>query len=214
MIHFVGSSLFDDRETSSPIAATSHLHHLPPRQDPAYQRSVTDAQFSPRPAAFLDRDGVINIDTGYPHRPDQLAFTPTAPAGIRRLNQAGHLVIVVTNQSGVARGLFTIEDVNCFHSEINRQLSLHGAWIDTFYIAPYHGEGVVEAYAVDHPDRKPAPGMLLRAMEEWSIDPGASFLIGDKDSDMEAARRAGIEGVLVPADVCDLDAVVAELLAR
>lgn len=166
-----------------------------------------------RPAAFLDRDGVINMDTGYPHRVEELVFTPTAIAGVHRLNQAGFLVIVVTNQSGVARGLFKLADVERFHVEIQRRLAAHDAHIDAFYVAPWHPDGTVARYAVEHDDRKPGSGMLLRALAEWPIDAKASFLIGDKPSDLEAARRAGIKGILVPADTCDLDGTVTNLIA-
>lgn len=172
------------------------------------------ARIQDRPAAFLDRDGVINVDVGYPHRSDQLAFTQTATTAIRRLNDNGYLVIVVTNQSGVARGLFGMDDVAGFHDEMQRRLAFEGAWIDAFYIAPYHPAGTIKPFAIDHPDRKPGAGMLLRAMAEWPINAAASFLIGDKDSDVEAARQAGIHAVLVPSDIVDLDQTIMDLIAR
>ncbi len=165
-----------------------------------------------RAAAFLDRDGVINVDHGYTHRAEDLAFTPTAAAAILRLNRAGYHTIVVTNQSGIARGLFGLDDVERFHDEMQRRLALSGAHIDAFYVAPYHPDGTVTRYAIDHPDRKPGAGMILRALADWPIDPAASFLIGDKASDMAAARLADVRGVLVPANTCDLDRVVADLL--
>lgn len=166
-----------------------------------------------RPAVFLDRDGVINMDDGYTFRPADLRFTPTAPAAIRRLNEAGQLVIVVTNQSGVARGRYGTADVEAFHAHMVDALAAEGARIDAFYYCPYHPDGTVAAFAREHPDRKPSPGMLVRAMCDWPIDPARSLMIGDKASDMEAAARAGVTGVRVPAnEACDLLATVEQWL--
>ncbi|PZU10300.1 HAD family hydrolase [Sphingomonas sp.] len=167
-----------------------------------------------RPAAFLDRDGVINVDHGYVFRPEDLLFTPTAAKGIRLLNEAGYWVIVVSNQSGVARGLYGTQEVERFHMHMQALLAAEGARIDAFYYSPYHPEGSVEPYACDHDDRKPGPGMLLRAMRERPIRHDGSFMIGDKQSDVEAADRAGIPGLLVPSDICDLAAAAASLIER
>lgn len=177
---------------------------IPPRPDGAPLR----------PAVFLDRDGVINMDDGYTFRPADLRFTPTAPAAIRRLNDAGRLVIVVTNQSGVARGLYDVADVDAFHRHMAERLAADGARVDAFYHCPFHPDGQVPAFAREHEDRKPAPGMLLRAMREWPIDPARSLMIGDKASDMEAADRAGVAGLRVrPNADCDLLATVDGWLA-
>jgi D-glycero-D-manno-heptose 1,7-bisphosphate phosphatase len=165
-----------------------------------------------RPAVFLDRDGVINIDTGYPCRPEDLVLTQTAAEAVALLNEAGHLVIVVTNQSGVARGYFSLSDVERFHEHIQRELALRGAHIDAFYVAPYHPEGTVAPYNVDHEDRKPGAGMLLRAIHDLPVDSTRSLMIGDKSSDVEAARRAGIPALLVPPNSCDLAAFVRDWL--
>ena len=169
---------------------------------------MTNAPGAPRPAAFLDRDGVINVDTGYPHRPDELRFTPSAIEGIRLLNDAGWLVIVVSNQSGVARGLFGTAQVEAFHAHIQAELAKAGARIDAFYYCPYHPDGSIAEWAIQHEDRKPGPGMILRAMREWPVDRARSVLIGDKQSDMDAARAAGVQGIRVDSDVLDLAAVV------
>lgn len=182
---------------------------MPP--DPA-RRGTGHEEPTVRPAAFLDRDGVINVDRGYVYRPEDLEFTPTAIDGIRMLNDAGLPVLVVTNQSGVARGLYTEADLAAFHAHLQQCLAARGAHIDAFYHCAYHPDGVVAEWARDHEDRKPGAGMLLRAMRDWSVGPAGSFLIGDKPSDMEAAARAGIRGVLVPADEVDLAAVVRDLL--
>jgi D-glycero-D-manno-heptose 1,7-bisphosphate phosphatase len=167
-----------------------------------------------RPAAFLDRDGVINVDHGYTVQPDDLVLTSTATAGIRALNDAGYLVIVVTNQSGVARGLYRTTDVERFHSALQDRLAAGGAHIDAFYYCAYHPDGSVAEFASDHDDRKPRPGMLLRAMREWPIRIDGSFMIGDKASDMEAAAAAGVPGIRVPANVCDLASEVSSALSR
>lgn len=151
-----------------------------------------------RPCAFLDRDGVLNRDdNGYTHKPTDLHWIPGAPEAVRQLNDAGHLVVVVSNQSGVARGYFTEDDVRSFHSHMNEELGRHGAHIDAFYFCPYHKEGEVERYLVpDHPDRKPNPGLILRAFTDLPIRKENSFLIGDKQSDVEAASAADIRGHL------------------
>lgn len=167
-----------------------------------------------RPAAFLDRDGVLNVDTGYPHRAEDLILTPTAAAAVRRLNQAGYWVLVLTNQSGVARGLFDLAAVDAFHQALQRRLAEADAHVDAFYVAPYHPDGTVAPFNIEHDDRKPGAGMLFRALHDFPIITAPSFMIGDKPSDMEAARRAGIRGTLVPADRCDLDAAVAAEIAR
>jgi len=161
-----------------------------------------------RPAAFLDRDGVINLDIGYPHRIEDLVLTKSAAEGIALLNRSDYRVIVITNQSGVARGLFGMDAVHRFHAHMQARLAERGARIDAFYVAPYHPDGVIPHLAIEHEDRKPGPGMLLRAIRDYAVDIPHSFLIGDKQSDMEAARRAGVRGILVPTDCCDLAAVV------
>ncbi|OAI25617.1 histidinol phosphate phosphatase [Methylosinus sp. R-45379] len=152
-----------------------------------------------RPAVFFDRDGVLNRDFGYSHRAEEFDWIPGAIEAIRCVNDSGGLVIVVTNQSGVGRGLFRIEDVQRFHTAMSEQLAAAGAHIDAFYFCPYHPEAIdIEWRHPDHPDRKPNPGMILQALEDWPIDVAMSFLVGDKESDVEAARRGGIRGLLFP----------------
>lgn len=161
-----------------------------------------------RPAAFLDRDGVINVDRGYTFRPEDLIFTPSAVAAIRLLNAADYLVLVVTNQSGVARGLYGTADVEAFHQHMRETLADLGARIDGFYYCPYHPDGTVAPFAIEHDDRKPGAGMILRAIREWNVRREGSFLIGDKSSDAESAAEAGIRSVLIEANVGDLAAAV------
>ena len=150
-----------------------------------------------RPALFLDRDGVLNEDHGYVHRWEDFRWIAGAKATVAAFNRAGWLVIVVTNQSGVGRGYYTEADVHALHAAMAEDLAAEGAHIDAFYHAPHHPEAVTEAYRhPDPPDRKPNPGMILRALADWPIDAKASLLIGDKPSDLEAALRAGIRGAL------------------
>jgi len=148
-----------------------------------------------RGAAFLDRDGVLNVDHGYVHRPESLALVPGAAEAVRLLNEAGRLVIVVTNQSGVARGLYGEDDVNRFNDELARRLAADGGRIDAFYHCPHHPEGTVARYAVRCDCRKPKPGLLQQAARDFVIDRAESFLIGDRDSDLEAATAFGIRGI-------------------
>jgi D-glycero-D-manno-heptose 1,7-bisphosphate phosphatase len=149
-----------------------------------------------RPALFLDRDGVLNEDQGYVHRWEDFRWIPGAREAVAAFNRAGWLVIVVTNQSGVGRGYYTEEDMHRLHAKMAEELARAGARIDAFYFCPHHPEAAHEAYRhPDPPDRKPNPGMILRALAEFPIDPARSVLVGDKGSDMEAARRAGVRGL-------------------
>ncbi len=148
-----------------------------------------------RPAAFLDRDGVLNVDHGYAHRADQLDWVAGAPQAVRLLNEAGFTVIVVTNQSGVARGMYSEADIHAFHGHMQEALQAQGARIDAFYHCPHHPDGTVEAFAMHCDCRKPGTGMLEQAVREWPIDLARSFLIGDRDGDMAAAASFNIPGI-------------------
>jgi D-glycero-D-manno-heptose 1,7-bisphosphate phosphatase len=150
-----------------------------------------------RPALFLDRDGVLNEDRGYVARWEDFAWIPGAREAVAAFNRAGWLVIVVTNQSGVGRGYYTEADMHALHARMGQELAAAGGHIDAFYFAPHHPEAPVESYRhPDPPDRKPNPGMILRALADWPIDAERSVLVGDKRSDMEAAARAGIRSLL------------------
>jgi D,D-heptose 1,7-bisphosphate phosphatase len=162
--------------------------------------------------AFLDRDGVLNQDSGYTHRSEDLVWMPGAIRAVRRLNDAGFLAIVVTNQAGIGKGHFGEVDMRLFHEAMNRELAEQGAHIDDFYFCPFHENATVARYRVaNHEDRKPNPGMLLRAAKDWRINLDSSFMIGDKDTDMESAARAGVAGHLYQGG--DLDDFIRSLLS-
>lgn len=166
-----------------------------------------------RPAALLDRDGVLNVDVGYAYRAADLVWITGAREAVLRLNQAGYFVFVLTNQSGVARGLYSLAQMDAFHELMQEHLTEIGAHIDAFYHCPYHADAVIDTYRVaNHPDRKPNPGMILRALAEWPVDRSRSFVIGDRDSDIEAAQRAGLPGYRF--DETNLDATVASILTQ
>jgi D-glycero-D-manno-heptose 1,7-bisphosphate phosphatase len=152
-----------------------------------------------RAAVILDRDGVLNVDHGYVGEIERLEWVSGARTAVRRMNDAGLLVIVATNQSGVARGFFDLTAVDVVHARMRADLASEGARIDAFYVCPYLPDAPVAAFAhPDHPDRKPNPGMILRAIDEWSIDPARALVIGDNPRDIEAGRRAGVRGALFP----------------
>lgn len=148
-----------------------------------------------RPAAFLDRDGVLIVDHGYVHRPDQLDWIDNAPAAVRMLNEAGFYVIVVTNQAGVARGYYDEATVNRFHAYMQDRLREHGAHIDAFYYCPHHPQGTIQDYAIACGCRKPGSGLLEQAAAEWPINRDHSFLVGDKDTDLQAAAAFNIPAI-------------------
>jgi len=148
---------------------------------------------------ILDRDGVLNVDRGYVGERERFEWMPGAGAAVRRWNEAGRLVIVATNQSGVARGYFDETAVAALHAAMSEDLARENARIDAFYACPFHPEATIAAYRhPDHPDRKPNPGMILRALTDFDLRPHEAVLIGDKESDLEAARRAGVRGLLFP----------------
>jgi D-glycero-D-manno-heptose 1,7-bisphosphate phosphatase len=151
---------------------------------------------APRPALFLDRDGVLNADRGYVSRVEDFEWIDGAAETIAAFNARGWWVFVVTNQSGIAQGFYTEDDMQKLHAWMTAELAEKGARIDRIYHCPFHEDGVVERYRRDSYDRKPRPGMLIHAMTDFPVIKERSIMIGDKDADMEAARAAGVHGAL------------------
>jgi len=150
----------------------------------------------PRPALFLDRDGVINVDHNYVYRVEDFEWVEGAAEAIAAFNKRNWWVFVVTNQSGIARGLYEEAEMETLHVWLQAELAKRDAKIDRIYHCPFHEEGTIERYRKDSFDRKPKPGMLIRAMTDFPVIKEQSFLIGDKQADLDAAKAAGIRGFL------------------
>jgi D-glycero-D-manno-heptose 1,7-bisphosphate phosphatase len=177
-----------------------------------------------RPAVFLDRDGTMIEDVGYLDRLDRVAWFPWTVDAIRALNRAGLPVVVLTNQSGIARGFFTESFVDETHRHMTAVLAAGGARVDAYSYCPHHPSGTVSEYARRCDCRKPGRGLVDRAARDLGIDPASSFVVGDKWLDVELGRRIGGRGILVrtgmgaaeegraPADV-KADAIVDNLAA-
>jgi D-glycero-D-manno-heptose 1,7-bisphosphate phosphatase len=150
-----------------------------------------------RAAVFLDRDGTINEEAGYLDRIEKLRLLPGAAGAIRLINESGMKTVVVTNQSGVARGFFDEAFVARVHARLREMLHAEGALIDAFYFCPHHPTEGRGAYLKTCGCRKPAPGMLLLAVDELRIDQDRSYMVGDTLKDIEAGNGAGARGVLV-----------------
>ena len=155
------------------------------------------AAFGKRRAVFVDRDGTINLEKEYLHTPDEFEFIPGAPEAIRILGEAGFLVIVVTNQSGVARGYYGEEDVLRLHRYMDELLAREGAKVDAYFYCPHHPDNGAGKYRIECACRKPLPGMLLQAAAELGVNLSESWMIGDKMADIEAGSAAGCSSALV-----------------
>ncbi len=153
-----------------------------------------------RPGILLDRDGTIIVDHGYVGSADRVEFIDGAPEAIARFNRTGIPVAVVTNQAGVARGLYGIDDVVQVHHYIAHRLAGHGAHIDLFLFSPYHPAGVVEAFARTSEDRKPRPGMAKAAAAALNLDLTASWVVGDRPEDLGLADAIGASAIYRGAD--------------
>jgi len=147
---------------------------------------------SGRRAAFIDRDGVLNEDHGYVCRADDFRWLPGAVQALQALQRAGYALVVVTNQSGIARGLYTAADMDTLHDHMRAHLQKHGVALAGVYACPHHPDAVLPAYRLACECRKPQPGMILQATHELALDLAASCLFGDKPSDIEAGRSAGV----------------------
>lgn len=177
-----------------------------------------------RPALFLDRDGVINIDHGYVHTPDRFEFVDGIFDLITAANRGGYLVVIVTNQAGIGRGYYSEKQFHVLTDWMKNIFFAKGAHIDAVYFSPYHPTHGIGQYRRVTECRKPNPGMLLRAQSELNIDMNSSILVGDKVSDMEAGKEAGVslnllfnsdleycQGNDIYKNICDLRSVVSFL---
>ena len=167
--------------------------------------SVGDAR--PRPGILLDRDGTIIVDNGYVGSVERVEFIDGSAQAIASFNQAGIPVAVVTNQAGVARGYYRIEDVTKVHRFIAEQLAEQGAHIDLFVHCPYHPAGVVDEYARTSEDRKPRPGMAKAAQAALNLDLAASWVVGDRPEDLGLAAAIGACAVYLGTDRCECPGV-------
>ncbi len=142
---------------------------------------------------FLDRDGTLCKDYGYNNNPGKIELLPGVGEGLRKLKEKGFLLVVISNQSCVARGICKLKDVINFNNALNTMLKKeYGVLIDKFYFCPHHPYGIVEEFRKECICRKPNPGMILKAREELNIDLSKSYLIGDKERDIEAGKKAGV----------------------
>jgi len=154
----------------------------------------------PNKAVFIDRDNTLIDDPGYIADPSLVHLLPGVEAAVKMLSAGGYKIVVVTNQSGIARGMLTEEKLGEIHDELRRQLAQHGATVDAIYYCPFHPEGTIEKYARESDDRKPRPGMLLRAARDMDIDLSASWMVGDGARDVEAGQRAGCRTIRLRVD--------------
>lgn len=148
-------------------------------------------------AIFLDKDGTLIEDVPYNVNPALLRFTDGAIEGLRELQATGFLLIVVSNQAGLAHGYFNETELRNLERALKAELARHGVTLDGFFFCPHHPEGSVPAYTIACECRKPAPGMILQATAYYGIDPGASWMVGDILNDVEAGNRAGCKTILI-----------------
>ena len=163
---------------------------------PEYAGIHENVGHRPNLAIFLDRDGVVNKEVDFVTEPSQLVVLPRAPEAIKLL-RSQYQVIIVTNQSAIGRGLMNEDKLLEIHTELLSRLGQDGAAVDAVYYCPHHPKLAFGAYMIECECRKPNPGMLLQAAERWGLDLGGSFLVGDRESDMQAAAAAGVRPILV-----------------
>lgn len=148
-------------------------------------------------AVFIDRDGTISEEVGYINHPSRFRVFPYAAAALKVLNDAGWLAVLVTNQAGVARGYFTEEMIHTVHNQLQNDLETGGARLDAIYYCAHHPSVGEPPYRFDCDCRKPKPGLILRAAEDLEVDLNQSWMIGDRYSDIELARAAGVNSAFV-----------------
>lgn len=171
------------------------------------------------PAAFIDRDGVINEERGFVHRPEDFELIPGAAAALRSLRENGYRLVVITNQSGIARGLYTEDDYERLTAHMTQMLDAAGAAPDATYYCPHLPDATVQRFRIDCDCRKPRAGMLRRAVEQLSVTVSESILVGDRASDVQAGRAAGVGRCylvrsgkpLEEADIAQADGVFSDL---
>ena len=150
-----------------------------------------------RPAVFIDRDGTINEQMGYVNHISRFVLLPGTAEGIRLLNRHQYLAIIVSNQSGVARGYFPMELIDRVHAHMKELLAKEGANIDGIFFCPHYPRGIVPEYSVECDCRKPGTGLVQKACESFDIDMKNSYVIGDRCSDIELAERSNLQGIMV-----------------
>lgn len=150
-----------------------------------------------RKAIFLDRDGTLNPDPGYISNPDDFNIFPGVAEALTRLQKAEYLLILITNQSGIARGLISMEQLDKIHQKLQLQLAVSGARLDAIYYCPHHPDFPYVDGLTGCNCRKPAPGMILQAIKEHNIDPACSFMIGDRSSDIKIGLKTGVTPVFI-----------------
>ncbi|GFO54682.1 D,D-heptose 1,7-bisphosphate phosphatase [Geomonas sp. Red276] len=150
-----------------------------------------------RKAVFLDRDGTINVDVDYLSRVEQFEFIPGAPQALKSLQDAGFMLVVVTNQSGIGRGLYDEAALEAVHAHMHAELARFGVTVDACYFCPHHPQHGIGDYRLECACRKPLPGMLQQAAGELGIDLASSFMVGDKVGDVQAGIAAGCTSLLV-----------------
>jgi D-glycero-D-manno-heptose 1,7-bisphosphate phosphatase len=150
-----------------------------------------------RAAVFLDRDGTINEEVDFVKTPAELVLIPGAAEAVSRLNRAGLVACVISNQSGVARGFYTEDTLVGIHAKLERELAAVGGRIDRIYYCPHHPTKGIPPYDVVCECRKPAPGMLLKGASEFDIDLSRSFVVGDRDVDIQVGKAVGATAILV-----------------
>ena len=150
-------------------------------------------------AVFVDRDGTINVEVDYLNSVEKLELIDKAAEALKLLKDSGYLVIIITNQSGIARGYFSEEDLQVIHDELIKRLVVNDGQrlVDDIYFSPFHTDGIIEKYTKESDCRKPATGMVMKAKEKYNIDLNSSFVIGDSFADMMLAENAGMKSILV-----------------